>query len=76
MSGPQVGIDLGEAARQGYAQRSRNKVGELRPADVVRARRAGQRALRWLRAPRNNGARAPRHIQQKMQLLRMKSHGS
>lgn len=37
--------------------------------------RAAKRAMRWLRAPRNRGARPPGHIAQKMRLMKVVNHG-
>ncbi len=38
---------------------------------AVHAKRAAMRGLRWLRSPRHQGQRPPRHIQDKLRLCRV-----
>lgn len=52
-------IDLAEGKRQGYT-------------DPKALAKAANRALRWVRSPRNKGAKAPRHISTKMRLITVK----
>jgi hypothetical protein len=48
-----------------------NAQGYLRREDIIRA---ANRALRWVRQPRNQGRKPPSHIAAKMLLIEVTSH--
>ena len=63
-------------ATQSHKLRLRNDVGKgqryLTRQDIIRA---ANRALRWVRQPRNQGYNPPRHIADKMLLIEVSTNG-